>query len=316
MPHPINCKPYMSTKNCTAAQTTLGKRVSLSGTGVHTGLSVRVTLCPAAANSGVTWVRSDLPAGLGEIVGRWDRVSNTRLSTVLANAHGASVSTVEHLMAALRATGVDNVRIEIDGPEVPIVDGSAAPWMLLIAQAGIVSQAVRRRAIRVLRPIQVDDGDGFLRVSPFPHERFSVEIEFADPAIGRQLYSFEPRSARFAEDIAPARTFGFLADIEALRERGLTLGGSLDNAVVVDRGRVLNRDGLRFEDEFVRHKILDCIGDLYLAGAPLIGHVEGRKVGHTLNNRLLRALFAQPDAWVWDSTGCDDVPLPGARMAA
>lgn len=313
-------KTGMADWRCTAAQTTLKTTASLAGIGVHSGRSVRVTLRPAAAGSGIVWRRTDVPAAVALVRGRWDRVTSTRLSTVLSNRHGVSVGTVEHLLAALHASGVDNLLIDIDGTEVPILDGSAAPWMALVAQAGVVRQAARRRQLRVLRPVQVDDRSAFVRVSPADTQRFSVEIDFADPAVGRQARSIELEHTGFDADIAPARTFGFLPEIDALRAQGLALGGSLDNAVVVDNGRVLNAGGLRFADEFVRHKILDCVGDLYLAGAPLIGHVEARRPGHALNNRLLRALFAQPDAWAWETCGAEarypaDTAPPGRLVA-
>lgn len=299
----VSAAATMAKFHCTTAQRTLMYPVSLRGIGVHSGRRVNLTLRGADIDSGIRFLRTDVPAGMGLIPATWDRVSSTRLSTVLSNAQGISVSTVEHLMAALRASGVDNALVELDGPEIPIVDGSAAPWVSLIHGAGTVCQAARRRAIRVHKPIQVGEGDQFLRILPAETETYAVEIEFADPAVGYQRREFDLRGDGFPQEIAPARTFGFLPDIQSLRSQGLTLGGSLDNAVVVDEGLVLNEGGLRFADEFVRHKILDCIGDLSLAGARLIGRIEGRKVGHGLNNQLLRALFAQPDAWSWEYLG-------------
>lgn len=306
----------MPTHNCRATQKTLASSASLQGYGLHSGSSVRATLQPAPANSGVTWVRTDVPGNNGVIPARWDNVSSTRLSTVVSNRHGLSVSTIEHLMAALNGAGIDNARIEIDAPEVPIGDGSARPWTELIEQAGIVRLAARRRVIRILQTVEVRDGDSYLRVSPADDTHYSVEIDFSDPAIGRQRYHYQPRLAPFSTQIASARTFGFKADIESLRRQGLALGGSLDNAVVVERGAVLNPEGLRFGDEFVRHKLLDCIGDLYLAGAPIVGHIEGRKPGHRLNNRLLHALFSRPTAWEWEQLDCSGRATPNSRLAA
>lgn len=306
----------MKTYNCRTTQKTLASAASLQGIGLHTGRSVRATLRPAPANSGIAWVRTDAAQGTGSIAALWDNVSATRLGTVISNQHGNSVSTIEHLMAALYGAGIDNARIELDGPEAPIGDGSARPWTELIEQAGITRQAVRRRVIRIQRTVEVRDGDAFLRVSPAEHTRYSVEIEFADPAIGHQLYHYEPRVSPFTAQIAPARTFGFKEDINVLRENGLTLGGSLENAVVVDRGAILNPEGLRFGDEFVRHKLLDCIGDLYLAGAPIVGHIEGRKVGHSINNQLLRALFSQAGAWSWEQLDCNGSVIRHNRLAA
>lgn len=301
--------------NCKSTQMTLAHPVTVHGIGVHTGAPVRLVMRPSAPNSGVTWQRTDVAASEGRVSGRWDSVGSTELSTLLRNRHGVEVSTVEHLMAALSATTIDNVHIELDGPEVPILDGSALPWLEAIDQAGRSRQAVRRWAIRVNRPVEVRAGESYLRVSPAEQTHYSLEIDFPDPAIGRQRMDFLPQGADFSELVAPARTFGFLSDIQALRERGLTLGGSLDNAVVIDQGQVLNPQGLRFEDEFVRHKLLDLIGDMYQAGAPIIAHIEGHRTGHGLNNRLLHALFEQPGAWSWDNGVCFE-PLPGDLLAA
>nr|MDQ2694436.1 UDP-3-O-acyl-N-acetylglucosamine deacetylase [Pseudomonadota bacterium] len=203
--------------------------------------------------------------------------------------------------------------------EVPIMDGSAAPWVALIEQAGSVCQAARRRVIRVHKPVQVRNGDKYALLLPADSTRFTVEIDFPNPVVGFQSYDLELTGGRFQRDIAAARTFGFLPEIEALRRQGLARGGSTDNAIVIDGGRVLNPEGLRFADEFVRHKILDCIGDLYLAGAPILGHVVGRKVGHQLNNELLRALFAEPGAWSYATyDSADEVPagIGGELLAA
>lgn len=306
----------MNIENCSTTQQTLAATASLDGIGVHTGIPVSITLQPAAANTGVVWERTDVPNGRGRIPARWDHVRGTNLSTVIGNDHGVTISTIEHLMAALNATGIDNLHIGIDGPEVPIADGSALPWLNLIQRAGIARQPVPRRAIWIEREIEVQHGDSYLRLSPSDQVQYAIEIDFELSFVGRQKFEYVPGAASFAEQIGPARTFGFMRDIAQLRERGLTLGGSLQNAVVIDRDRVINPEGLRFDDEFVRHKILDCMGDLYLAGTPIVGRIEGRKIGHGLNNRLLHELFANRNAWSWRGIGCEDDGPRHARMAA
>lgn len=280
------------------AQTTLKKSVHCSGVGLHSGAMISLALRPGAPNSGIVFVRSDERPGRDRIPARWDRVTDTRLCTLLSNEHTVSVGTVEHLMAALRALGVDNAVIELDGPEVPILDGSAAPWMRLIQQVGLARQAAKRRVIRLHRPVSVSDGDKFALLTPSAGgSRFTVEIDFPSKAVGVQKRSLELTGPGFGRSIARARTFGFLHEVEYLRRNGLARGGSLDNAVVIDGDRVVNPEGLRYEDEFVRHKILDSVGDLYLAGAPIVADFHAVKPGHGLNNRLLHALFEQPDAW-------------------
>ncbi len=261
---------------------------------------------PADVNSGVTFVRADLPEDRSVIAARWDRVCDTTLCTVIGNRHGASVGTVEHLMAALRGCGVDNALIELDGPEVPIMDGSAAPFVFLIESAGVTSQAAIRRAIRILKPVEVREGDKLARLAPGPGFSFSFEIDFPSQAVSRQKGRIRLANGAFKSDLASARTFGFLKDVEGLRARGLARGGSLDNAIVINGDRIMNEDGLRFEDEFVRHKILDSIGDLYLAGAPILGHFHGARSGHTLNNALLRALFEDELSWCYDTMDSSD----------
>ncbi len=280
------------------AQTTLKKSVHCDGVGLHSGATISLTLRPGAPNSGIIFVRVDEQPGRDRIPARWDRVTDTRLCTLLTNDHGVSVGTVEHLMAALRALNVDNAVIELNGPEVPILDGSAAPWMRLIQEAGLARQAAKRRVIRLHRPVSVSDGDKYALLTPSTGgARFTVEIDFPSKAVGAQKRSLELTGAGFRQSIARARTFGFLQEVEYLRRNGLARGGSLDNAVVIDGDRVVNPDGLRYDDEFVRHKILDSVGDLYLAGAPIIADFHAVKPGHGLNNRLLHALFEQPDAW-------------------
>ena len=278
-------------------QHTLASSISCAGTGLHSGAAVSVTLAPAPAGSGIVFVRTDLGVTLPA---RFDRVADTRLCTVLG--HGETrLATVEHLMAALLGAGIDNARIEVDGPELPILDGSAEPWMFLIACAGSRAQHAPRGAIQVLRTVRVDAGEAFAELRPQPYGQpgfdLTLSIEFAASAIGRQAFSMSLHPGTFARDLARARTFTQRHEIEGLQAAGFARGGSLDNAIVVDGARVLNPAGLRMPDEFVRHKLLDVVGDLALAGAPLHARFVGSRTGHALNNRLLHALFADPANW-------------------
>jgi UDP-3-O-[3-hydroxymyristoyl] N-acetylglucosamine deacetylase len=238
------------------------------------------------------------------------------LGTTLGDRQGVGVGTVEHLMAALWGAGVDNLMVELNGPEVPIMDGSAEPFSFLLDCAGVIQQDAPARVIRVLRPVSIEDGDK--RVEILPDDDFSIEfaIDFDSPLVLRQNLVFESGRGRFRGELSRARTFGFLRDVTAMRAAGLARGGSLDNAVVIDDDRVLNEDGLRFTDEFVRHKVLDLIGDLYLAGAPLIGQVIAHRAGHGLNNRLLRALFADAANWRLESAGVANDDWRPAAVAA
>ncbi len=291
-------------------QHTVKDVITFDGVGVHSGRKARMRICPAPANYGVWFKRVDVTEGDSMIPARFDAVCDTRLCTVLGNADGATVSTVEHVMSALSACGVDNVLIEIDGPEVPIMDGSAEHFVRGLAKTGLLSLDEERVMIRVLETVVVD-GEGGARAELHPADEFEIdfEIDFQDPAIGRQHRVFKVSSDGFVDDIADCRTFGHLADVERLRAAGLGRGGSLDNAVVVDNGRVLNPGGLRHPDEFVRHKILDAIGDLALAGSPVMGRYVGVKAGHGMTNRLLRALMARPNAWRFESAETPVVPL-------
>lgn len=283
-------------------QHTLKSAIDCTGVGLHSGRRVTMTLSPAAADTGIVFLRTDLPAERALIPARWDRVVDTRLCTVVANDKGGSVGTVEHLMAALRGCGVDNAVVELDGPEVPIMDGSSEPFIFLIECAGLVAQAAPRRHIRVLREVRVTDGAKMVSLAPSPVASFHVEIDFESAAIRRQegvLRLTAPDS--FKNEVCRARTFGFLHEVEAMRKAGLARGGSLENAVVINGDRVMNEGGLRYADEFVRHKILDAVGDLYMAGAPIVGHFHGIRPGHAMNNLLLRALFADSTAWRWEA---------------
>ena len=283
----------------TRFQRTLKSPIECVGVGLHSGVRVRLRLAPAGPNTGIVFVRTDLPSAVASIPAAWNFVSDTRLCTVISNDAGSSVGTIEHLMAALRGCGVDNARIEVSGAEVPIMDGSSDPFVFLIECAGTKAQEVPRRFVKVLKTVMVGEGDRSATLRPSSAMKFSFDIDFASAAIARQESHIDLDEFAFKTDLARARTFGFLHEVEQLRRAGLARGGSLDNAVVIDGDRVVNAGGLRFADEFVRHKILDSIGDLYLAGAPIIGHFHGSRSGHALNNQLLRALFADRTAWTW-----------------
>jgi UDP-3-O-[3-hydroxymyristoyl] N-acetylglucosamine deacetylase len=279
-----------------AQQKTLKAPAACRGIGLHSGRQIAMTLHPAAPGEGLWLRRTDIADGVS-IPLTWNNVVDTRMATTIGNADGVRVGTVEHLMAALAGCEIDNAVVELDGPEVPVMDGSAAPFVALIEQAGIERQAAKRRAIEVLKPVEVRDAHRSLLLEPNPVLEVSFEIDFDTPAIARQTYGARLVNGTFKSDIAAARTFGFAEEVDALRRAGLALGGSLDNAIVIRDGRILNEGGLRFDDEFVRHKILDCIGDLYLAGAPILGRVHGVRSGHTLHNLLLKTVFADSSAW-------------------
>lgn len=275
------------------ARKTLKSPISAVGQGLHSGADVRLRLCPAPVNTGIVFRRTDL--GMVEIPARFDHVTDTRLCTLISQ-QTAKVGTIEHLMAALAATGIDDLVVEVDAAEVPVFDGSAAPFLSLIARVGVVEHGGARSVLEILRPVRVEQGEAFATLHPHPARGkgldMTLSIAFKAQAIGEQSFSFHLSEDAFGADIAPARTFTMLAEIEALRQAGLAQGGSLANAVVVDDDKILNPEGLRFADEFVRHKLLDAIGDLYLAGAPISGVFRGHRTGHSLNNQLLRAVFA------------------------
>jgi UDP-3-O-[3-hydroxymyristoyl] N-acetylglucosamine deacetylase len=278
---------------------TLRTPVGCSGIALHSGIDVEMKLLPAKAGSGIVLRRTDIANGGSIIPVSWENIVSSNLATTIGNEHGVTVSTVEHLMAALAGCEIDNVVIEVDGPELPIMDGSAAPFVDLIEEAGIVEQDAPRRAIQILKPIKVGDAEKSLALIPSNGFSISFEIDFEASSIARQELAIVPVNGTFKSDIANARTFGFAEDVDRMRSAGLALGGSLDNAIVISGNQILNQGGLRHEDEFVRHKILDCVGDLYLAGAPIIGHVRGARSGHALNHELLRALFAQEESWCY-----------------
>ena len=274
-------------------QRTLKESVRATGIGLHSGAKVYMTLRPAPPNSGITFRRIDLDTPV-DIPADALKVTGTTLGTTLEHQQ-AKVATVEHLLSALAGLGVDNAFVDLTAPEVPIMDGSAAPFVFLLQSAGIEEQNAPKRFIRIRKPVEVRDGEKWARLTPYNGFKVNLEIDFDHPVLKKhkQSASLEFSTTSFLKEISRARTFGFLTDIESLRERDLTLGGSIDNAVVMDEYRVLNEDGLRFRDEFVRHKILDAVGDLYLLGCCLIGEFTGYKSGHHLNNSLLRALLDQ-----------------------
>lgn len=287
-------------------QTTIRNRICCTGIGLHSGKNVRVTMYPAEAGTGVVFRRVDLldggsSADLSEeactVAARYDNVSETQLGTTVANNYGASVATVEHLVSALAGCGVDNIVIELDGPEVPVLDGSSAPYLFLIECAGVCQLAAPRTYIRMLDTVVVEDGDKRASLSPYDGFAAGLEIDFECSAIGRQSYEIDMTEGSYKGEIARARTFGFLHELEYMKSLGLARGGSLENAVVLDGDGIMNEEGLRYPDEFVRHKILDAIGDLYLCGAPIMGRFDGVRSGHGINNALLHALFDQPSAW-------------------
>jgi UDP-3-O-[3-hydroxymyristoyl] N-acetylglucosamine deacetylase len=278
-------------------QRTLKNVIRATGVGIHTGEKVYMTLRPAAVNTGIIFRRVDLDPAV-EVVAYATNVGDTSMNTTL-ESDGVRVSTVEHLMSAFAGLGIDNAYVDLSNAEVPIMDGSAGPFVFLIQSAGIEEQSAAKKFIRIIEPVEVRHEDKWARFEPHNGFRVSFKIDFDHPVFRshRSFASVEFSTTSFLKEIARARTFGFMRDIEMLRERNLVLGGSMDNAVVMDDYRVLNEDGLRYEDEFVKHKVLDAIGDLYLLGHGLIGAFSGYKSGHELNNRLLRKLLMKKSAW-------------------
>ncbi|MCI5060167.1 MAG: UDP-3-O-acyl-N-acetylglucosamine deacetylase [Alphaproteobacteria bacterium] len=278
-------------------QHTLKSPVSLSGIGLHSGKFVQMHILPAAVGHGVVFERTDISDKDNIIPALWSHVVDTRLCTVIANDDGVSVGTIEHLMAALRGCGIDNALVQIDGAEVPIMDGSSLAFVEAIEEVGTQVQDKPRKAIRVCKEVTYQEGDKVVKLSPGVVPTYKGRIEYAHPSIGDQEYSIKLVNGNFKHDLADCRTFGLLEDVEKMRAQGLALGGSTDNAIVVDGNGVMNPGGLRCHDEFIRHKLLDAIGDLSLAGGIVIGTYEGMKAGHALNNKILQALFSTPDAW-------------------
>ncbi|WP_292175121.1 UDP-3-O-acyl-N-acetylglucosamine deacetylase [Brevundimonas sp.] len=269
----------------------------IAGVGVHTGDRVRLAVRPGAEGTGIVFVRTDITDRDNRIPVSGEAVVDARLNTMIENAAGVRLSTIEHMMAAFAALGISNAVIEVDGPELPILDGSALPFVQLLDRAGFRRQSAPVRYIEILEPIRVQDGDKSATLLPCDRYEMRFEIDFPTPVIGNQVVDFVVDEDTFRTEIMAARTFGFAHEVEALRRAGLARGGSLENALVIDGDQILNPGGLRMEREFVRHKALDAIGDLYVLGAPLLGRYEGVKAGHAINNLLVRELLANPQAW-------------------
>ena len=288
-----------------AFQHTVQGPAIFAGVGVHTGAYTHVSVRAAPANSGIVFVRTDVTDRDNRIPASGEAVCKTQLGTVIGNAAGVTVSTIEHLMAALVMLGVDNAVVELDGPEMPIMDGSAEPFVQMLDRAGLRPQDAPRRFIEILDEIEVVDGDKRATLSPADQFEVAFEIAFPSAAIGRQRIDMLMDERVFRRELANCRTFGFLHEVEALRAMGLARGGSMENAVVIEGDRILNPEGLRRPDEFVRHKALDAIGDLYVLGAPMLGRFEGVLAGHGVNNALVRELLARPTAWRWRTLVAD-----------
>ena len=295
-------------------QRTLKNTIRATGVGLHSGQKVYMTLRPAAIDAGIVFRRTDLDPVV-ELPARADLVTETMLCTGLSQGAG-KVMTVEHLLSALAGLGIDNCIVDLSAPEVPIMDGSAGPFVFLLQSAGIQEQAAPKRFIRIRKPVEVREGDKVARFEPYDGFKLGFTVQFDHPAIpaSQSRAEVDFSTTTYVKEVSRARTFGFMRDLEFMRERNLGLGGSMDNAIVLDEFRVLNEDGLRYADEFVRHKILDAVGDLYLAGHPIIGAFEGYKSGHALNNKLVRALLASAEAWE-EVTFPQGAPVPVAYTA-
>jgi UDP-3-O-[3-hydroxymyristoyl] N-acetylglucosamine deacetylase len=295
-------------------QRTLKTQVKATGVGLHTGVKVSMTLRPAHENTGIVFRRVDLPAAptVRALAGL---VTDTRLSTCIEE-NGGKVATIEHLMSALAGMGVDNAFVDIDGPEVPLLDGSAAPFVYLIREAGLVTQRAAKRYVQVKKAVELTEGDKRVSLAPHAGFRLDFSIDFDHPVFeksGKQV-ALDFAQTSFVAEVARARTFGFVSEVEAMRKAGLGRGASLDNVIVIDDFRVLNAEGLRFDDEFVKHKALDAVGDLYLAGGQIVGAFAGHKSGHAMNNQLLRKMLADETAWQW-TTFANESVLPSAFAA-
>jgi UDP-3-O-[3-hydroxymyristoyl] N-acetylglucosamine deacetylase len=275
-------------------QHTVAAEVSCVGVSLHTGDMVNMTIRPAQANTGIVFIRKDVPEGRGLVPALYDAVTETRLGTTISNKFGVTVSTIEHVMAAIWGAGIDNARIELDGPEVPIMDGSSEPFTFLIDCAGRVQQRATRRTVEILREVTVEEGKSKASIGPADGFVVDIEIAFNHKLIATQKARYDFTKTTFKQSLARARTFCFARDVEAMRSMGLGLGGSLHNAIVLGEDDIMNEGGLRYADEFVRHKALDCVGDYLLAGAQLKGRVETVRPGHGINNKLMRAVFADP----------------------
>lgn len=295
-------------------QRTLAKSISVTGVGLHSGERVVLALHPAAENSGISFRRTDLAGEQAEAVALNPYLINdTRLSSTIVTEKGVRIGTIEHIMSALSAYGVDNVLIELNAPEIPIMDGSSLPFIYLLQDAGIVDQSAQKRFLRILKSVEIQETGKWVRFTPYEGFKVTLTIEFDHPVFNRSAPAFEIDFAgkSYVDEIARARTFGFMQEVEMMRAHNLGLGGNLNNAVVIDDTDVLNPDGLRYPDEFVRHKILDAIGDLYIVGHPIIGAFEGYKSGHAINNALLRSVLADESNYEWVEFP-DEEDLPAA----
>ncbi len=278
-------------------QQTINNTVNCIGIGLHSGKNVSMVIHPAETNSGINFIRKDVTPGQGFIPGRWYNVVNTKMSTTIGNEYGVTLQTVEHLLAALRGCGIDNALIEVDGPEIPIMDGSAAPFVDVLLNAGIKDQKEDRNIIWIQRPIEYRNGDKYAILMPGSSSKFTAEIQFDNTVIGTNVWSFDLTHDDFKNTMSCARTFGFADEINSLIEVGLIKGGSLSNAIIVDGKEIINEEGLRFKNEFVRHKVLDCIGDFALLGYQILGSYFARKPGHELNHQFIKALIDNRSAW-------------------
>lgn len=287
-------------------QHTVAAEVSCVGVALHTGDMVNMTIRPAAVNTGIVFVRKDVEAN-NVVPARYDAVVETTLGTTICNKHGVTVSTIEHVMAALWGAGIDNARVELDGAEVPIMDGSSEPFVFLLDCAGRVQQRATRRTIEILQEVSVEEGASRATIRPADGFTIDIEIAFNHPLIASQKATYDFSDTSFKQSLARARTFGFARDVEKMRSMGLALGGSLHNAVVLGEQEIMNEGGLRYADEFVRHKALDCVGDYFLAHGRLQGHVSTFKPGHGINNKLLRAVFSNPANY--RIVGEDELPV-------
>ncbi len=289
-------------------QHTVAAEVSCVGVSLHSGDMVNMLIRPAAPHTGIVFVRKDMDGTHTAVPATYDAVTETTLGTTIANSHGVSVSTIEHVMAALWGAGIDNARIELDAPEVPIMDGSSEPFVFLLECAGRVQQRATRRVVEVLREVTVEEGASRATIRPSDGFVLEVEIAFKHPLISTQKARYDFSDTTFKQSLSRARTFGFAHDVEKMRSMGLALGGSLHNAIVIGEDEILNEGGLRYADEFVRHKALDCVGDYFLAGAMIKGEVVTHRPGHGINNKLLRALFADPANY--RMVGDDEMDVP------
>ncbi len=298
-------------------QTTVANQVSCAGVGLHSGSQVNMTIKPSSAGSGIIFKRLDVVAAQALVPAIYDAVCETNLGTTIRNEYGVTVSTIEHLMAAIWGVGIDNAVIELDGPEVPIMDGSSEPFVFMLECAGVATLKASRKILRVLKTVEVREGNSVMSISPNKEGDIgmllNIEIDFNHFLIGKQIAEYDFRDVTFKQSVSRARTFGFEHEVNALRKMGLALGGSLDNAVVVGKDEILNEEGLRYGDEFVRHKALDCVGDLFLAGMHIDGTVNALRPGHGVNNSLLRALFADDSAYVIENEGEVPALVPASK---